>query len=181
MNLDDKSLQQQRWRVLLLNASEEVIRTMHWQRAINMLFSGKVRSPYNFDDYYDIPISHGKTFQLPTAVVLEDYIHVPFRAIKPSRKNIFMRDGMICQYSGEKLTYSEASIDHVIPRAQGGRHDWRNVVCCSKTVNQKKGDRTPEQAGLKLLSKPKVPTQYEIACGIAKQINRPAWNRWVQI
>jgi 5-methylcytosine-specific restriction endonuclease McrA len=68
-----------------------------------------------------------------------------------------MRDANTCQYCGEELPRAELNLDHVVPRAQGGRTTWENVVCCCIDCNLSKGARTPVQAGLKLLKTPVRP------------------------
>ena len=63
---------------------------------------------------------------------------------------------------GQKLGGIEADIDHIVPRSQGGKNSWDNMVVCSKNINRKKGNKTPEQAGLKLIKKPKKPEAKQI-------------------
>jgi 5-methylcytosine-specific restriction endonuclease McrA len=72
-------------------------------------------------------------------------------------RNIFARDGSKCQYCGRKFATQDLSLDHVLPRSQGGKSTWDNIVCCCIKCNVKKGGRTPEQAHMKLLSKPIKP------------------------
>jgi len=83
------------------------------------------------------------------------YIKVPDKRIMLSRKNIIKRDGGRCQYCGRKSDHM--TVDHVIPKIQGGKDTWENLVAACKSCNNRKGQRMPEQAGLKLLSKPRRP------------------------
>ena len=76
---------------------------------------------------------------------------------KKLRFEVFKRDGFTCQYCGRKFATSELSLDHVIPRSQNGRTTWDNIVCCCVKCNVKKGGRTPEQAHMKLLTRPIKP------------------------
>jgi 5-methylcytosine-specific restriction endonuclease McrA len=80
--------------------------------------------------------------------------YVPF-----SRANIYARDHHSCQYCGHGHSTSELTFDHVVPVAQGGRKDWDNIVTCCITCNRKKGGRTPEQAGMRLIRHPRKPTK----------------------
>jgi 5-methylcytosine-specific restriction endonuclease McrA len=77
--------------------------------------------------------------------------------VRFSRLNIFARDGFTCQYCGRRSVRSELNLDHVVPRALGGRSTWENVVCSCVECNRRKGGRTPEQAGLRLRRLPTRP------------------------
>ena len=90
-------------------------------------------------------------------IVLQLYDRIPKTKVRFSRHNIYMRDGNTCQYCGLELPRTDLNLDHVVPRAQGGRTTWENVVCCCIDCNLSKGARTPEQAGLKLLKSPVRP------------------------
>lgn len=170
---------QKKRHVLLLNASEEVIRIITWERAAILYFTNKARAPYNYNHVYSIQCSNGKTVEIPTAMVLHDYVNIPFISVKPTRRNIFRRDGLVCQYSGRKLSYAEASIDHVLPTSRGGKHEWGNVVTAFKQINSKKGDRTPQEAKLKLLRKPFTPTRDVLVINSATNEQKEMWNRWI--
>ncbi len=94
---------------------------------------------------------------VPRIIRLLGYDKLPRQDVKFNRRNIFARDGNRCQYCGKKFGTSDLSLDHVIPRSQNGRSTWENIVCCCVKCNVKKGGRTPEQAHMKLLSKPVKP------------------------
>lgn len=147
--------------VLLLNASYEVIRVINWQRAVNLNFTHKAVAPAGYEHSYSIP-TKGGDYILPSALVLKSYVNIPFFKVRPTRKNIFRRDGYVCQYSGERLSSKDATIDHVIPSSRGGKNTWENMVTCSKFINQRKGDRTPSEALMKLIATPKKPTRAEL-------------------
>ena len=159
--------------VLLLNASEEILQLIDWQRAISLLFNGKAEPPYNYDYKYKIPHSSG-VFYLPKALRLKKYIHIPRRKTMFSRKNIHRRDKHTCQYCSVILPENQGTLDHVIPRSRGGLNTWQNLVCCCVKCNTKKGNRTPNEANMKLLSIPKEPkslhkTEIELTS---------TWSRW---
>ena len=90
-------------------------------------------------------------------IVLQLYDRIPKTKVRFSRHNIYMRDGNTCQYCAQELPRSELNLDHVVPRAQGGRTTWENVVCCCIDCNLTKAARTPEQAKMKLLKGPVRP------------------------
>ena len=95
----------------------------------------------------------------PTVLVLARYARMPRRRLSFSRRGLWQRDGGICQYSGRSLAYDEANIDHVMPRSRGGATSWENCVLADQRVNHRKGDRTPEEAGLRLARRPQTPRE----------------------
>ncbi len=94
---------------------------------------------------------------IPRVIVLSVFDRLPKRHVRFSRANIFSRDRFICQYCGDKPARSYLNLDHVVPRSQGGRTCWENVVCCCLSCNRHKGGRTPDQAGLPLRRPPRRP------------------------
>lgn len=95
--------------------------------------------------------------QAPRVIRLLDYDKVPRQTVKFNRRNIFARDNNQCQYCGKKFITSELSLDHVIPRSQGGQTTWENIVCACVDCNVRKGGRTPRQANMTLIRKPEKP------------------------
>ena len=85
------------------------------------------------------------------------YEKLPRQDVKFNRRNIYARDGNKCQYCGKRMQTTELSLDHVVPKSQGGKTTWENIVCCCVKCNVKKGGRTPEQAHLHLITKPVKP------------------------
>ena len=160
--------------VLLLNASEEVLRFIDWQRAVSLLFSGKAEKPYNYEKHYEIPHASG-VFYLPKAIRLVKYIRVPPIKVFLSRKNIHRRDKNTCQYCGKFLESGSATIDHIIPKSRGGKNTWQNLVCSCESCNVKKGDSTPKEANMKLLSIPEEPKYLNIQ---EVNLSSPLWSRW---
>ncbi len=86
-----------------------------------------------------------------------------WRNSSPTRRAVFIRDNFTCAYCGKIVKDNEATIDHVLPKSRGGEWKWENLVTCCSECNQKKGGRTPEEAGMKLLYRPKKPTGFELA------------------
>src|SRR5204862_6606259 len=95
--------------------------------------------------------------QVPRVIRLTSYEKVPKHTVKFNRRNIFARDNNQCQYCGKKFATTELSLDHVVPRSQGGQSTWENIVCACLKCNVKKGGRTPKQAHLTLIRKPEKP------------------------
>jgi 5-methylcytosine-specific restriction endonuclease McrA len=95
--------------------------------------------------------------QAPRVIRLLSYDRVPKQTVKFNRRNIFARDGNQCQFCGKRFPTSELSLDHVIPRSQGGKTTWENIVCACVDCNVRKGGRTPRQAHMTLVRKPEKP------------------------
>ena len=94
---------------------------------------------------------------VPRIIRLLFYDRLPRQAVKFNRRNIFARDRNRCQYCGKRFPTSELSLDHVVPRSRGGEATWENIVCCCVKCNVRKGGRTPEEAGMKLITEPVKP------------------------
>jgi 5-methylcytosine-specific restriction endonuclease McrA len=95
--------------------------------------------------------------QVPRIIRLIGYDRLPRQTVKFNRRNIFARDNNQCQYCGKKFPTSELSLDHVIPRSQGGQTTWENIVCACVACNVRKGGRTPREASMALIRKPEKP------------------------
>lgn len=94
---------------------------------------------------------------VPTIVRLRDYAQFRKRQVKLNRHNLFARDGHRCQYCGKKFKPADLTIDHVIPKSRGGKLEWSNVTCACVRCNMRKANRTPHEAGMKLIRKPEKP------------------------
>lgn len=140
--------------VLLLNQNYEPLTICSAKRAIILLFQGKAEMIETADGLKVRSIS--RSFDLPSVVRLWQYRKVPYKNIMLTRKNILARDGHQCQYCG--TTKGPMTVDHVIPKMKNGTDSWENMVCACVNCNNKKGDYTPEKAGMKLLRTPKRPT-----------------------
>ena len=159
--------------VLVLNKLWIPIRVITVQRAFKLIFvdrasivSPKDYSVYNWDEWIKedaLPGEIGvqtvnRRIKVPEVIVLLKYDKVHRRGVRLTKKNIYLRDKYKCQYTGKQVSHKESDIDHIIPRCKGGKNSWDNMVVCSKDINRIKGDRTPAEAGLKLIRKPTKPT-----------------------
>ena len=140
--------------VLLLSATFEPLRVISWQNAVSMFFLGKVEVIEEYE--HDIR-SVSLVIKAPAVVRLVRYFRQGRKSPPLSRGNILARDNFTCQYCSRELSSKEATLDHVLPRSQGGRTTWENIVCACGTCNRKKGGRTPREAKMLLLSKPVKP------------------------
>jgi len=117
--------------------------------------------------------------QAPRVVRLLDYDKVPRQTVKFNRRNIFARDHNQCQYCGKKYITSELSLDHVIPRSQGGGTSWDNIVCACVDCNVRKGGRTPRQANLTLIRKPEKPKRSPVLNMKLSQKKYQSWQSFL--
>ncbi len=143
---------------LLLNATYEPLKVVHWQKAITLWCQGKVEVISVYDrEVRSVSIS----FKLPSVIRLLRYIRIKrrFDYVPFSRANIYARDHHTCQYCAKAFPLQELTFDHVVPVAQGGRKDWENIVTCCITCNRKKGGRTPGEVGLRVIRMPRRPTR----------------------
>jgi len=139
--------------VLVLNQNYEPTSVCNVQKAIILLFLGKAELIEAFERKAIRSVNSRMPY--PSIVRLSSYVHIPFKKIILSRKNILRRDGHRCQYCGRSDV--TLTVDHVIPKAHGGEETWENLVCACVTCNNRKGDRTPEESNLKLMRKPLRP------------------------
>lgn len=139
--------------VSLYNVSYQKLLEIDWKHAVILLVNGKV-APCTEDEFAEIRTGSG-IFKLPLHIVLKKYVNIPFKELSPCRKNVFKRDDYKCQYCAVKLDSETATIDHVLPRCRGGKHEWGNIVTCCLKCNRKKGDKTPQEANMPLAKLPK--------------------------
>ncbi|HJS56981.1 MAG TPA: HNH endonuclease [Vicinamibacteria bacterium] len=141
---------------LVLNASFEPLRIVPWQKAITLLFQGKVEVLAVHDREI-----RGVTVrvQLPSVLRLLRHVRMKraFADVPFSRANVYARDEHQCQYCGERFSPAQLTFDHVIPVARGGHKGWDNIVTCCIPCNRRKGDRLPEQAAMHLVRRPSRP------------------------
>ena len=118
--------------------------------------------------------------RVPTVIAAVNYSKVPKKRPKLCSRSIRERDGNRCQYTGRVLRPDEGNLDHVIPRSRGGRDEWENLVWASKAVNQRKADRLPHEAGLKLLTLPRAPKELPVSAMIRNPHGIPDWRLFIK-
>ncbi|MCL1925670.1 MAG: HNH endonuclease [Syntrophorhabdaceae bacterium] len=157
--------------VLVLNRAFFPVHITSVRRAFCLLYAGlakAINEQYELFDYPSWSVLSasegdgrvglvGRSIRIPRVLVLVAYDRVPRRAIRFSRRNVFIRDGNTCQYCGRAFPSSELNLDHVIPRSRGGKTSWENIVCSCLPCNKTKGGNPPEQAGMRLISRPAAP------------------------
>jgi 5-methylcytosine-specific restriction endonuclease McrA len=162
--------------VLVLNRLWQAVNICTAQRALCLLFQGHAQVVHttgkdymtlDFDGWRDASVSGPNSgsfvntisfkIRVPKVILLVFFDRMPRKDVKFTRHNIFERDKHQCQYCGEVMDRRDLNLDHVIPRDRGGLTSWENIVCSCIECNTKKGNRTPSEAGMRLLNKPKRP------------------------
>jgi 5-methylcytosine-specific restriction endonuclease McrA len=138
--------------VLVLNQNYEPLSICTAKRAIVLVFLGKAEIVEKLASEVR---TVSRAFPLPSVVRLYMYITIPRKKILLTRKNILKRDGYRCQYCGQKR--NPLTLDHVIPKNKGGSDSWENLVCACARCNNRKGQRTPEEARMTLHRQPRRP------------------------
>lgn len=141
-------------RVLVLNQSYEPISVCNVKRALILLLLTKAELIAEREQRRVHSVS--TSFPYPSIIRLVAYIHLPYKKIELSRRNIIRRDNGRCQYCG--TTRPPLTVDHVMPKSRGGKETWENLVCACIKCNNRKGNRTPEEARIKLSRTPRKPT-----------------------
>lgn len=142
-------------KTLLLNASYEILSLINLRKTIKLFLADKVEIISEWDEY----LIEGK-MKYPSIARLKYYVRWVPRFANCTRRNLFIRDEGTCQYCSKKLTWKNYTIDHVIPKDQGGGWNWKNLVVSCSTCNNNKGNRTPEEARMTLLKEPKPLNRY---------------------
>lgn len=185
-------------KVLVLNKLFMAIRVISARRAFTMLFRDLAEViqvedgqyiNYDFSTWAELAAYQRKfeaekhdwvktvRFQIavPKVIRVLGYDRLPAQTVKLNRRNLFARDRNTCQYCGRHFPTSELSIDHVLPRSQGGGDSWENLVCACIRCNARKGGRTPEHAGMRLTRKPVMPKRNPL---ISLRLGQDKYSSW---
>lgn len=185
-------------RVLVLNRNYFAVHVINVRRALNLLCRDiaevlEVRdghyANYDFAGWREMSELRCDTkradedwirsvhfeLQVPRVIRLVRYDRVPRQSLRFSRRSLFARDGHQCQYCGNRFPPQQLSLDHVLPRSQGGDTSWENIVCCCRECNTRKGGRTPREARMTLRSQPRRPQHSPL---LARQIQQPKYASW---
>lgn len=141
---------------LVLDTAFQPMRKITWQEAMKLWAAGRVEIVAEYSNRFIKTTS--KLFNVPSVIRFVKNTFKRFKkAIKFSKNAIYKRDGGRCQYCTKKMTLGDATKDHVFPKSRGGKTSWTNIVIACKSCNQKKRNKTPEEANMKLLSIPRTP------------------------
>jgi len=170
--------------VLVLNRLWQAVNVCSARRALTLLFEGRAQvvfnaqdgafQTYSFTEWQDFSERqphaesiHTISFRIriPKVILLVLFDRLPKKEVKFTRYNVFERDQNTCQYCGGIFDRKDLNLDHVIPKHRGGPTSWENIVCSCVPCNTKKANRTPREAGINLIRKPK----------------RPKWRPFIQV
>jgi 5-methylcytosine-specific restriction endonuclease McrA len=172
-------------RVLLLNGNTwEPLSVITIPRAINLLLAGKAVVIEQSGEFLR---TVRDKYPIPSVIALRTFINVPRRRAHWSRRGVLIRDNYTCIYcgiqpggvvKGKMITKANLTVDHIIPRSRGGRDQWTNTACACYACNHRKGNRLPNEAGMKLRWEPKTPrTSYLV---IAVGNGPDGWKRYIE-
>lgn len=141
--------------VEVYNADYRVLSRVPWQEAVRLMLRGAV---YIVDLH--MPAVHVRSpslvIELPASVALREYVHLPYQPEqRASRDAVLQRDGRLCVYCGGRAD----TVDHVLPRCRGGGDTWFNLVAACQSCNGRKGNRTPQEAGMAMIREPFEPKE----------------------
>ncbi len=173
-------------RVLVLNRIFQPVQLTTVRRAFVLLYGGIATAVdeegevYDFQEWQHLPIRDGDDplpiigaiLRVPRVVHLARYDRTPRSTVRLTRRNVMVRDGHQCQYCSKKPPIRDLNIDHILPRSRGGQDTWENLVTACRVCNLRKGWRTPDEAGMRLLRKPIHP-RWSTAAQILLEACRP--------
>lgn len=183
--------------VLVLNRHWQAIHAKTPAEAFCMMATGTASGldvqgddaiyPVTWEDWIKLPIREEDhqvntprgPVRVPTVIVAVNFARVPLCRPRFGARAIWERDGGICQYTGRKLAPGEGNIDHIIPRSRGGPSSWENCVLSHRAVNERKADRLPHEAGLRLQRKPAVPRDLPATLLIRNHHGIADWQRFL--
>jgi len=174
--------------VLLLDSAFSPLSFISAKRSLKMLMKGVAKA----EEVSTIKVYTGKIWDdktgefiladifLPKVIRLKEYRYIPIRLQVVTRKNIFNRDFNKCAYCGKQFSPKSLTIDHILPKSQGGKSTWQNLCACCGPCNKAKADRTPEEAGMVLRRKPRamtIHTSKHILRSMASE--DPVWTKYL--
>lgn len=162
--------------VLVLNATYEPLSVVSVRRAIVLLLKEKAELLEAAEARLR---AEGFSMPVPLVIRMVYYVRIPRHLSLPlSRRTVMARDQYTCQYCGATPGKAELTLDHVVPRSRGGKTVWENVVVACRVCNQRKGNRTPEEAGMTLIRKPKRP-RYVAFAFLGEARSREVWSKYL--
>lgn len=166
---------------LVLSHAYEPIACVGWKRAICLVWTGRVEV---VEEHEDRTVRSVRLeIRVPSVVRFLRKLAGRRPVVRFSRENVLARDRSTCQYCGRRVTRPEATYDHVVPRSRGGQTRWENVVIACVPCNQRKGGRTPAEAGMQLRTVPERPSRLPETLRITFLLDReapPSWRRFVR-
>ncbi len=181
--------------VLVLNRSFMPVHITSVKRAFVLLYQGIAKAVdrqyelFDYDSWAEIASDTNaetiglvdRVIRVPRVILLVGYDRLPKRRVRFSRHNIYLRDRNTCQYCNQPFPKAELNLDHVVPRAQGGRTTWENVVCSCIACNRRKGGHTPEQVRMGLVRPPRRPHWSPLYGFQGRALTYEAWKPFLNV
>lgn len=180
--------------VLVLNRQWLAVDTITPAEAFSHLSAGSARAleirgneslrPHAWNAWRELPVLPGCNaigtprgpVRIPAVILLGEFARMPLRVPRFGLRGLWQRDNGRCQYTGRNLAPGEGDIDHIMPRSRGGPTSWENCVLSDRRVNRRKGAKTPEEAGLRLLRRPTAPRPLPAIAMIKNLHEVPDWD-----
>jgi 5-methylcytosine-specific restriction endonuclease McrA len=162
--------------VLVLNSTYEPLNVTSIARAVRLIFAGKAEVLHDRGRIASPTIE----FPLPSIVRMLYFIRHRKKRVALTKKNVLLRDDYACAYCGKRGDRSTMTVDHVVPRRQGGRSEWTNLVAACVECNGRKRDRTPLQAQMPLRRKPHEP-RYIPFFVVRRNTERDEWIKYLTL
>jgi 5-methylcytosine-specific restriction endonuclease McrA len=192
-------------KILVLNRLWQAVNIVGVQRGFSLLLQDNAQAIYTRDNSFRLMnsgewlgLSKEKTEEIPSdtedyiqtvrlkilipkVLLLRSYSQVPSYEVKFNRENLFERDHYKCQYCGNQMEESQLNMDHVIPRDQGGKTSWENIVTACIQCNSKKANRLPHQAKMHLIKKPERPRWRPFVSSLIGQNYERDWDHFLNL
>jgi 5-methylcytosine-specific restriction endonuclease McrA len=184
--------------VLVLNRSWQPINVMTVQKALVMMSTDVATAmdfsdegyfvPVRWKDWLELPVREqddgiktpARLVRVPRVIIAIQFNKVPLKRQRLSLKHLRERDNYRCAYTQRVLTPDECSMEHVVPRSKGGATEWKNVVLADKQINNIRGNRSLEEAGLTLKVQPRVPAAKPFHEIVRARLEFPEWELFVK-
>ena len=152
------------YKTLLTNSDGFPLSIISWQKAFTMICKQSVEQVDFYDDY--ARDGRGYKYPVPAVIMRKTYLKRDHKKAPYNRKNVFMRDGLTCQYCNKKFHVSDLTLDHVLPRKLKGESSFTNIVTSCYPCNRKKADKTCDECGMWPIKTPIHPGYNQLFLGI---------------
>jgi 5-methylcytosine-specific restriction endonuclease McrA len=166
-------------RVLVLNQDFSFLGVTSWENAITATYCGKAVAVENYDQEVHSP---SITMKIPAVIRLKKFIHIAYERltfVSFTKRNVHLRDSYNCQYCSKHCERGNVGIDHIFPESRGGKSVWTNVVTCCHSCNLTKDNKTPEEAGMKLIKLPTKPKGFRTIIKIKLGEIHDLWEKYL--
>lgn len=170
-------------RSLLLNSDGTPLHFLSDTDAITLFYKGRADVVHSLvggaSEWDEVWSSPSTSIHIPATLRLKKYVHKKWKPPRFRKRVLFNRDAWKCQYCSVKLNYETIEVEHVMPQSRGGGTTWLNCVSSCHSCNKRKDNKTPEEAGMRLLKKPAVPTSLHFWDAMKSDVWHPDWEMFL--